>query len=173
MNQKWQAFFEDFTYNIIQFLKSQLIISALTFIILCMGLRHFEIPFWGLIAAAITLFDLIPVLGSGMIMVPWAIIRAFSLSIKAGGQIAILYMVLVVIRSLVEPILTGSRIGIHPLLLLLASLAGAIALGPMGAIVGALLLMGAKSYSKIILHDQDSKNRSQAKKDRIRSEFDQ
>lgn len=172
MQIHWQAFFEDFTGNLVRFVKSQMIMLALTFIILCIGLRQFEVALWGLAAAGIALFDLIPVLGSGMIMIPWAIIRALTLSPKAGGQIAVLYIILVLVRTIVEPILTGSKLGVNPLLLFLASLIGAMLLGPFGAIIGALVVMAFKSYNTVMYGTQDSQQKIKSKRDRIRSEFD-
>lgn len=118
--------------------------SFVTFIVLCVGLYFIDISNWGIKAFFIALVDIMPVLGSGMIMIPWAIYRALTGSVDIGAQLAILYMVLIVVRFIAEPLLVGKSVGVSPLLTLVAAIIGTIIFGPIGAVLAGVFTVPAK-----------------------------
>lgn len=126
------------------YIKGLIKLSLLTFIILCIGLYFIGISNWGIKAFFIALVDIMPVLGSGMVMIPWAIYRAVTGSVDIGAQIAILYVILIVIRFIAEPLLVGKTVGVSPLLTLGATIIGTIIFGPIGAVLAGLLTVPAK-----------------------------
>lgn len=128
------------------YLKGLLKLELLVFIILCIGLAIIDIDLWGLKALLITIVDLIPLLGSGIVMIPWAIIRALSGSVDVGAQIAILYVIVVIVRFIAEPLLVGKTVGVSPLLTLGMALAGTVMFGPIGAVVAGLLTVPVKVF---------------------------
>ncbi|MDO4975543.1 MAG: AI-2E family transporter, partial [Alphaproteobacteria bacterium] len=54
-------------------------------------------------AIGIAIVDALPIFGSGTVMVPWAIISAFNGDIKLGVAILILWIVMCVVRQIIEP----------------------------------------------------------------------
>lgn len=126
------------------YFKGLLMLSFLTFIILSMGLNLIGISFWGLKAFIITLVDILPILGSGSVMVPWAIIRALTGSVDIGAYLAILYVLIVIIRFIAEPLIIGKNVGVSPLLTLVITFLAIMVFGPVGAIIGGLITVPLK-----------------------------
>ena len=97
------------------YLKSQLILMLITFIILGISLTIIEVPMSILIALGISILDILPIVGSGIIMIPWSIISFISGNNQMGIKLGILYFVLIIIRQILEPRILGKEIGIRPL----------------------------------------------------------
>ncbi len=58
--------------------------------------------------------DILPVLGTGTILIPWAIFNLFTGNIGLGIGLIILYAVITVIRQVLEPRLVAMNVGLHP-----------------------------------------------------------
>lgn len=56
-------------------LRALIISSIINFVVLAIGLGILKIKYFILIALLIAIVDLLPVLGTGMVMIPWAIIE--------------------------------------------------------------------------------------------------
>lgn len=101
--------------------------------------------FWGLVVAILAL---IPILGSTLIWVPASLILIFdgvfqnnSSLIFMGIGLAIYSFVFVSsIDNLVRPKVIGEKANIHPLLILIGIFGGMFVFGPLGVIIGPLLL---------------------------------
>lgn len=105
-------------------LRSYILIMGLTFVELSVGLSILRIPNAIAIAAIIAVVDILPVLGTGGILIPWAIIAAVTGDLSQGIGIALLYLAITVIRNIVEPKLVGQQIGLHPVVTLGCMLLG-------------------------------------------------
>lgn len=141
---KIKIFLDELKINTLIFFKAQVVLSLTVFIILSAGFYWIGLELWGLKAFGIALVDFVPVLGSGLIMIPWAIIRGLMGSVEVGAQIAILYIILTITRFVLEPILIGKSIKLSPLLVLGMTLLSTLVLGPIGALVGGLLSVVVK-----------------------------
>lgn len=130
------------------YFKAQLTLMIITFLTLAIGLNIIDIRFNILIALGIALVDMLPVFGSGIIMVPWAIISFISGNNELGKSLAILYVILLVSRQFIEPYILGRSIGVKPLYTFLASIIGSIAFGPVGIIIGPLIAVVITSIFK-------------------------
>jgi len=130
------AVIDDAVKGLVNFFKGQLILMLITFTILTTGLSVIKAPLPVLIAAGITLFDLLPVVGSGMIMIPWAVISLIAGNQRNSAEIAILYLFLTISRQILEPIIVGKKIGVKPIYTLLSSIIGSLVFGPPGLIIG-------------------------------------
>ena len=123
------------TKNIIGiFLRSYSLLMLITFCELFLGLWLLKVPYAGLIAMIIAVFDILPILGTGGILIPWAIIAAILRDYKMAIGIAILYLIITVIRNTLEPKLVGKQIGLHPLATLISIFVGARLFGLVGLI---------------------------------------
>lgn len=118
------------------------LIIALTFSELFVGLSIIGTEYAFLISFLIALVDVLPVFGTGTILIPWGVILLVSGNVRSGVGILVLYLIVTVIRQLAEPKIVGSFLGLHPLCTLVAVYVGArlagvsgIFLFPIGAIV--------------------------------------
>lgn len=98
-----------------KYIKSYLIIMLMTFAELLLGFVILDINYSVLLAFLISFIDLLPVLGSGTVLVPWGLISLAAGKIKTGAGLIILWAVMYVIRQIAEPHIIGSVMGIHPL----------------------------------------------------------
>lgn len=128
-------------------LKAQMKLMGLTWLILTMGLILLRVPYAPLWAAAVALVDAFPILGTGTVLLPWALICFLQAdSVRAVGLLGI-YAVISLTRSVMEPKLLGSHLGLDPLVTLAALYAGfqiwgfgGMLLAPMLAVAAAQLL---------------------------------
>ena len=111
---------------------SYILILSMTFAEIAIGLSIIGIPNAVIIAMIIAVFDILPVLGTGGIMIPWAIILFAYGNYKIGFGIALLYIIVTVVRNIVEPKLVGQQVGLHPVVTLISMFVGLHFLGFIG-----------------------------------------
>lgn len=150
---KWAYYLKAVLYatgkGIKGFLIAQVKLSVLTFVLLCIGFVVIDIDWWGLKALGIAIVDMIPVLGSGIIMLPWAIIRALMGDGDVAWKIAVLYVVILLVRQFAEPYLTGKQIGVRPLYTFLSTIVCVLIFGPIGALLGAVVAIIIKAIFSV------------------------
>ena len=116
-------------------------LMLLTFIELTIGLSLLKIDNAIIIAFLIALFDLLPVFGTGGIMIPWIIYVFFVKQTKLAVGLLIVYLIITLIRNVVEPKIVGKQLGMHPLLMLLCMYLGARLFGFLGIFLMPMLLI--------------------------------
>ena len=99
------------------------------------GLSIIGVKYSALLAALIAIFDILPVVGSGLVLVPWAIISLIIGNIGLGVGLFILWAIVCVVRQIIEPKIVGSNVGMHPFLTLFAMLAGNFIYGGIGILL--------------------------------------
>ncbi len=128
--------------EIIGFIKGQLFLSFLTLILSSIFMGFFiKSPYWMLLSLILAVLDLIPVMGPGLILMPWAIIALFLGQIKITWILVILYVLIIVTRQGLQPKVLGSYTGIHPLLMLFSIYAGLLIFGVWGLFIGPILVI--------------------------------
>lgn len=148
--QKLGKHIREITINLGGYLKAQAILILVSFVISVIGLYIFKIVGMNvkyplLIALAIGFVDALPILGSGSVMVPWAVIEALNGDLKLGVAIIVLWIIMSLVRQVLEPKIVSGRIGIHPIFTLIAMYTGFKVIGVMGMIVGPIALIIIKS----------------------------
>ena len=111
-------------HAVVVYIKSYLILLVLNCAELYLGFWILNIPYKLGLSVGIALFDLMPILGVGGILMPWGTIALLMGNYKIGLGIWILYLVITAIRNVVEPRLVGKQIGLHPLATLVAMVVG-------------------------------------------------
>ena len=114
------------------YVKSYSILFSLTFVELTIGFLILGIPHAVILALAIAVFDLMPVLGTGGILLPWALVMLIVDNYGMAVGILILYLIITGIRNTLEPRIVGKQIGLHPLVTLVAMLTGLRLFGIIG-----------------------------------------
>jgi len=125
-------------------LKAQCKLSAITFLIVLCGfllLRVSNPVFWALVTA---LVDAVPMLGTGIVLIPWAVISlVIGERVLALGLLGV-YVTAMLTRSALEPKLVGRQLGMNPLLTLMALYAGYRLWGVTGMILAPILTVTAR-----------------------------
>lgn len=132
------------------YLKAEFILVFISFLISLIGLYIFKfmgmnIEFPLLAAIAIGFVDALPILGSGTVMVPWAIISGINGDWKLGVYIIVLWIIMSIVRQFIEPKIVSSKIGIHPIFTLIAMYTGYKIIGIMGMFLGPIILIILKN----------------------------
>lgn len=97
------------------YIKAQIKIMGIIFVILFIGLALEGERYAFLLAIVISIWDVLPFLGTGMILVPWAIFKFIDHQFQAGVIFIILYIVCLLARQLLQPKILGDSIGLRPL----------------------------------------------------------
>lgn len=138
-NKFLKQLFKDTGIGIKGYLKAQLTLMLITFIILTIGLSRMNVKFYILIALLIAIVDILPAIGSGIVMIPWSLINFILGNGELAKSLAILYVILLVSRQIIEPYILGRNIGVRPIYTFLATILGSLILGPIGIIIGPLV----------------------------------
>ena len=113
-------------------IESYALIMSITFMELSIGLSILGVKKPVLIALVIACFDILPILGTGGIMVPWAVITALQGNFSMALGLFVLYLIVTVVRNIIEPKIVGSRIGLHPVVTLASMFVGVQLFGVIG-----------------------------------------
>lgn len=131
------------------------IIMFITFCELSVGLWALRIDRFWKIAAVIALLDIMPLLGSGAILIPWGIFELANGRGPLGAGLLVLYAVITVMRNIIEPRVVGDSLGLHPVITLSAMFFGLSTFGLPGMLaapIAALLIRFLNSNGKIKLY---------------------
>ncbi len=115
-----------------QYARSYLLLMAITFGEIFLGLLLIRQKKAALIAALIALFDLFPVVGAGLILLPWALFCLLSGGWAKGMGLLALWVIVIVARQILEPRIVGRSVGLHPLITLMSMFVGARLFGGVG-----------------------------------------
>ena len=97
------------------FLKGYFIIMMITFAELFVGFLILGINYALLTASVAAVVDILPILGVGTVLLPWALYE-FSVgnAVRAGG-LCVLFIIISGVRQFLEPAVLGKKVGLHPL----------------------------------------------------------
>jgi len=135
--------------SLVGFLKAQLILLTMTFMESLIGLNIIGVKYALIISIFVSLVDILPVLGTGSVYVPWAIVSIIIGKYRLGISLLVLYAVIIVIRYMVEPKVVGQQLGIHPLISLISMYVGAKVMGPIGVILGPTIAVTIKATQNV------------------------
>lgn len=126
---------------------SYCLIFGITFAELVAGLFLLGIKNAFAIAFIIAVLDILPVLGTGTVLIPWAVLAFASGRISTGVGVFALYLVITVVRNLIEPKLVGKQMGLSPVIMLPCMLIGLKFFGIIGLFVVPLLVSFLKQLN--------------------------
>ena len=147
---KAQAYVVDiknyFFVTVFRLLRAYLTLMLITFIELSVGLTLFRIPHSIVVAAIIAIVDILPVLGTGTVMIPWALVELITGHVYLGLCLAALYAIITVVRNILEPKIVGDRIGLYPLITLIAMFVGLKIFGVAGMFLLPITIIIVKHF---------------------------
>lgn len=130
---------EQVKHAIAGWLAAQAKLMSVSFFILTLGLTLLRIPNALLIALGISLVDALPVLGTGAVMIPWALLSALQGNTAQAIGLVGVYIVAALLRSVMEPKLLGRHLGLDPLVTLMALYVGLKLWGFLGMLLAPAL----------------------------------
>lgn len=119
------------------------ILFLLTLTQLSLGLWLLGVKEFFIVALIIALLDLLPVVGSGLVLGSWSAIVLAKGRISFGVGLLVLWAIVSLVRAFLEPKIVGGQIGLHPLATLTAMYFGLRTAGVMGMLAVPLLCMVA------------------------------
>lgn len=140
------------------YLKAEVILVAISFFIVLIGLTigkitglNIEYPL--LSALGIAFVDALPIVGSGVVIIPWAIFASLDGNISLALLLIGLYVFTIIIRQVVEPKIISNKIGIHPIFTLIAMYTGFKIIGVIGLFLGPIVLIILKNIFSTMIED--------------------
>jgi sporulation integral membrane protein YtvI len=140
--EKVELVFNQLSKATVGFFRAQIILSFITYILAFVGLMILKVEYAVIIAILIVVVDILPILGTGSVLVPWA---AYSFFVNHNDHLAIglliLFGLITIIRRIIEPKILGSSLGISALAALVSLYIGFKLLGFMGLIIGPAIVI--------------------------------
>lgn len=131
------------------YLKSQLLMSLVVFLILTVGFMFMGNNYGLLIAFGLAVLDFIPIVGAGTVMVPWAVIDLILGRYASAIGLMIIWGVIALFRQVAGPKVLGDQTGLSPILSLVGIYVGMKLGGVLGMIFGPLLLLVVINLGKL------------------------
>lgn len=130
------------------YLRAQAILVFITMIISVTGLYLIGADYALTMGLLVGFFDLIPVLGPATVYIPWMIWSFATGAVGFGIKLVVLYVLVLIVRQVLETKIVSANLGLHPLATLVAMYAGLKTLGLAGLILGPILLIAIQAVIK-------------------------
>lgn len=134
---------------LIGYVKAQAKLMGITWGILALGFSLLRISNGLLWAAVVALVDVLPVLGTGTVLIPWSLICLLQSDGGRAVGLLGLYAVISLTRSLMEPKILGAQLGLDPLTALASIYGGYRLFGLPGMLLAPLVTVAALQMVKI------------------------
>lgn len=130
------------------FIKAQFLLSVITFLLALGGLLMLRVDYPLLFSLLIVIVDILPILGTGSVLVPWGIFHLANGHGATGVGLIVLFVVITVIRRTIEPKIFSSNLGISPLAALVSVYLGFRLLGFLGLFIGPAIVIVIEAMVK-------------------------
>jgi sporulation integral membrane protein YtvI len=131
----------DLLLALLGYIRAQLILMSFTFVEVSIGLLIIGVDYAILLALLISIIDALPILGTGTVLIPWAIVLMVSGNLPRALSLVILYGIVLLVRQLLEPKIVGGQIGLYPLVTLMSMYVGLQIFGIIGMILGPITIL--------------------------------
>ena len=121
--------------------KAYAIIITITFCELALGLsilkllNIYEGGYIFIIAAITAIIDIVPVLGTGTVLIPWALYNFISGNYSLALGLIVIYVCITVIRQVIEPKLVATQLGLPAFLTIVSMFIGSQIFGVIGIFI--------------------------------------
>lgn len=142
-----------FSKTVLKMLRAYGIIMFITFCELFIGFSILNLigvmnnSYAVIIAIAIAVFDILPVAGSGGILIPWALVCLVLGNYPQAIGLIVIYVIITVIRQYIEPKIVGDTLGVHPIVTLAGLYFGLKLFGFLGMFIVPLSVMTLKAFN--------------------------
>lgn len=126
---------------VVKFIRGYLLLMLITFAELTVSFYILGVKHAAVVAAIVSVIDVLPILGTGIVLVPWSIVALINGDYLVGIGLLVTYVVIVVLRNFLEPKIIGKQVGLYPLLTLIAIFVGLKLFGVFGMLLFPLALI--------------------------------
>ncbi len=129
------------TYGVGRMFKAYATIMLITFTEMFLGLYLMKViglfdgNYIAIISFVTCVVDIVPVLGTGTVLIPWALYNLLFADVKFGIGLLVIYAVITVIRQVIEPKLVANQAGLPAIVTIMAMFVGAKLFGAFGVII--------------------------------------
>ena len=125
------------------YLKAQLLLTLGVFFILLVGFLITGQSYALLLALGLAILDFIPIVGSGTVMIPWAVIDLLAGRYERAIAVMVIWGVVALFRRVAEPKFVGNQTGLSPIASLISIYIGMRLAGVGGMILGPIVTLVA------------------------------
>jgi len=119
---------------VVKYLRGMSIILVMNVIILLVGFLILGVDYAFTLAIILALLDILPAIGTGIVLTPWAIFSMVMGNWYLGIGLIVLYLIVTFVRPLVEPKIMSKTLGLKPIITVTAAYAGLKMLGFVGLV---------------------------------------
>lgn len=147
--ERWHLFLGDVKdyslHTLGRYIRSYALIMTITFCELSLALWLLGVKNFAIIALITAVFDIIPVCGSGGVLIPWSVFSLVQGNFAFGIGMLIVYGIITVIRQIIEPKIVGDQVGLPPVVTLMAMFLGVRFMGVFGLFAFPIMLVILKN----------------------------
>ncbi|NLO22002.1 MAG: sporulation integral membrane protein YtvI [Syntrophomonadaceae bacterium] len=138
---KTTSIFKQLVNILLGFLRAYLILISITAGLTMILLQIVGADYVLTIGIVVGFLDMLPILGPGLLFVPWIFIEFMMGHTKLGIALLTIYLFISLVRQFTEPKIIGENIGLHPLITLMALYFGLKLWGGVGLILGPIIVV--------------------------------
>jgi len=131
-----------------RFLQAYMLIMAITFTELFVMFSIAKIRYAFLIALFTAIIDVLPVLGTGTVLIPWSIFLFITGNTKTAIALLIIYGIITLVRQFIEPRIVGNSVGISPFASLASMYIGLKLFGGLGLFICPMAVITVQNIIK-------------------------
>ncbi|MBQ4592257.1 MAG: AI-2E family transporter [Clostridia bacterium] len=146
--RKTERIFGEVSGAVFLYLRTYLTIMTVTFLELSVGLTVIGVKYALAASLIVAVIDVLPVLGCGCVLVPWAVWEFLYGEQRRGISLLVLLGVIYLVRQLLDSRLIGKMTGVHPFVALVCLYLGWHIGGVGGMIAAPVILCAVRSLER-------------------------
>ena len=115
LQYRWNIMFGSLKSAVGGYFKAQFKIEIWIYLLILIGLLILEIPYAPLIALGMALLDFLPFFGTGIVLLPWTVIKFLSADYKMAIGLVLIWAISQLVRQFIQPKIVGDSIGMKPI----------------------------------------------------------
>lgn len=136
----WQQLVLKGTKNIKTYLIAQMKLLVIVFFALAASFIVLDVNLAVLLALGIAILDLLPVIGSGLVFLPWIIFEWFWGDNTLAWQLALVYVIVIILKQIGELLLVGHDLQLPFWIPLMVTLICSLLFNVFGFLVAAVII---------------------------------
>ncbi|KIL43821.1 sporulation integral membrane protein YtvI [Jeotgalibacillus soli] len=130
------------------YIQAQMLLLLVTVVIVLIGLLQLNVEGAPALALIAGLLDLIPLIGTGILFIPWIFYSWINGFNKLALGLAIIQIMIILLRQLLEPRVLGTKLGLHPFLTFLLMYVCFQLFGFAGVVLTPILLLSISALKR-------------------------
>lgn len=135
----------------VAYVKAQSVIMLITAVVCFIGFKIAGIRYAAVYAVVVGILDALPLLGTGILLLPTAAIFGLRREIKTAVIIVIVFIICYCVREILEPRIMGKNVGLSPIMTMITMYVGYKLFGLMGVITGPFSYIAANELTNILI----------------------